>query len=269
MKIGIIGAGLIGGSLLLNLAEKNHSLYLVTRNPNTRKQAEMYTTATSDSLDILKECEVIFICTPMHKIIDTLDKLENIVPDSAIVTDVASLKSFVMEKKRPFKFIGSHPMAGTENSGFSSAFKELFQDAKWVLTPSENIKSKDLNILKELIEETGAKTILLDAQTHDKAAALISHMPMLLSQALMKCAMNNNSALQIAASGFRDMTRLSMSNTEMAKDMIDMNSTNIKHALEVLQVSISELLKDDYTNQIKEIQAFRKNMYDEQGKNKL
>ena len=109
----------------------------------------------------------------------------------------------------------------------------------------------------------------MDAKSHDLCAALISHMPMLISQALMKSVMSENDALQLAASGFRDMTRLSMSNPEMADDMIKMNRDNVKVALKSLIQATVELLDNDYRQEIENIRAFRQNMYDEKGCNIL
>ena len=269
MKVGVIGAGLIGGSIILALCDRNYELAVVTRNQKTIEELKKHNIYASDDMQLLKNCDVVFVCTPMNKTLETLDKLEKILSENTIVADVSSLKSFVMNKKRPYKLIGSHPMAGTENTGFHSAYKELFSGAKWVLTPAPDINESEISILEEIIKATGAKTLIMDAKSHDLCAALISHMPMLISQALMKSVMSENDALQLAASGFRDMTRLSMSNPEMADDMIKMNRDNVKVALKSLIQATVELLDNDYRQEIENIRAFRQNMYDEKGCNIL
>lgn len=265
-KIGIVSLGLIGGSLLKALKNSGYALCAVTRNPETIVKAENYA-FVSDDLMSLKDCEVVFVCSPMSKTLQILEALEKVVLPSTIVADVCSLKEFVMKKERPYTFIGSHPMAGTENSGFDASFKELFEGANWVLTPAENAESEDIKKLENIINKTGAKTLIMPPDEHDKAAALISHMPMLVAQALMKTAMKDENAIKLASSGFRDMTRLAMSNTHMANDMISMNSQNISEALIGLIEQSRNLLKDDYPSEIEKIRDFRLKMYNAEGKN--
>lgn len=266
-NIGIVSLGLIGGSLLKVLSKnKDLNIYAVTRNPQTIEDAKEYTKNISDDLMTLKNCDVIFVCSPMNKTLQVLDALEKVAGSSAIVADVCSLKEFVIQKERPFKFIGTHPMAGTENSGFEASFDELFKDAKWVITPSEKTQENDVQQLKEIIVKTGANTVFMTPEEHDKAAAVISHMPMLLAQALMKTVMPNSEATKIASSGFRDMTRLALSNTDMANDMISMNSKNITTALISLIENAKNLLDEKYLDEIKEIKNFRKDMYNAEGK---
>ena len=160
MKIGIYSLGLIGGSLLKVLFNKGYELYAVTRNQQTIEAAKTYTNNVSSDINTLKQCEVVFVCSPMSKAIAVLDELEGVVSSNTIVADVCSLKEFVLKKPRPYVFIGSHPMAGTENSGFDASFQELFVGAKWVLTPSEKVSQTDIEKLVNIIETTGAKTLI-------------------------------------------------------------------------------------------------------------
>ena len=94
----------------------------------------------------------------MSKTLEILDKLETVVCKDTIVTDVCSLKGFVMQKERPYTFIGSHPMAGTEHSGFDASFEALFEGAKWVITPFESTPYNAVDKLSSLISLTGATT---------------------------------------------------------------------------------------------------------------
>ena len=193
----------------------------------------------------------------MNKTLEILDSLEEILPTETVVTDVCSLKQFVCQKKRPYKFVPSHPMAGTEHKGFENSFEGLFKGAKWVITPvfGESVE------LVEIIEKLGAKPVITNPQKHDEAVALISHMPMVVAQAIFKTAKDNDLALEIAASGFRDMTRLAMSNTEMANDMVQMNTDNIQMSLLKLYKSIGDLTNSDYLAQIEEIKSNRQSMF--------
>lgn len=267
MKIGIISLGLIGGSLFKCLSRTEHTIYAVTRNIDTIAKAKKYSQFVSDDINILKECDVIFVASPMNKVLETLDSLENIVSKNCIVLDCSSVKEFVMEKERPYKFIGSHPMAGTQFSGFDSAFKELFEGAKWVLTPSKTTKEEDIETVEKIILKTGAEPIICEAKEHDYATALISHMPLLISQAIFKTAKDNKLALKLASSGFRDMTRLSTSNLDMAMDMRKYNEENINEAIEKFTQELSFLKNTKDIEIYADIKNIRSSMYSTEGKN--
>ena len=266
MQIGIIGLGLIGGSIYKKLSEFGHELIVVTRNKSTLEKVKNDGVVCSCDYSVLKDCDVVFVCTPIENTLETLDRLEGVVSENCTVTDVASVKKFVTEKKRPYKFIPSHPMAGTENSGYDASFAELFQGAKWVLTPYD---CQDFEKLVELIKQTGATPIIADANEHDKAVALISHMPMLISQALFHSAKDNKLAMKLASSGFRDTTRLAMSDLKLAKNMLSFNAENITKSLEDFQKSL-KTLQNDYSDEVlSDIKNDRKKMYSPEGKNIL
>ena len=129
MKIGIIGLGLIGGSIFRDLS-KSYEVVAVSQSQSGENIYKSY--------DILKNCEIVFVCTAMNKILSVLDELENVLNSKTIVVDVCSLKNFVCQKERPYNFIPSHPMAGTENKGFESSLEGLFTGKKWVSTKPEN-----------------------------------------------------------------------------------------------------------------------------------
>lgn len=261
LKVGIIGLGLIGGSIFKALCALHCNVHAVSRSNQTVQKAKQYCENVSKSLTDLKHCDVVFVCTPMNNVEDILDRLEKILPPSAIVADVCSLKRFLCNKRRPYKFIPTHPMAGTECTGFDSSFETLFQNSKWVLTPCKKNDIEDIKKITDVIEVLGAKPFFTTPSEHDEAVALISHMPMLISQALFKTAQDNKLALKLSSSGFRDMTRLALSNEEMAQDMINLNSDNIQNSLLKLYSSIGKLLNEDYQAQIKEIKKERQIIY--------
>ena len=248
MKIGVVGLGLIGGSIFKDLIKLNYEVVGVS---NSQIGENIY-----QDYSVLKDCELVFVCSAMNKTLAILDELENILSSTAVVSDVCSLKEFVTKKKRPYKFVPSHPMAGTEHKGFENSFEGLFKGAKWVITPVFGESELLINIIKQL----GAEPIITTPQKHDEAAALISHMPMLIAQAIFKTAQDNELAMKMASSGFRDMTRLAMSNPEMANDMILMNSDNIQTSILKLYKSIGDLTKSKYLEQINEIKSKRQSM---------
>ena len=245
MKIGVVGLGLIGGSIFKDLKKLNYNVIAVS---NSQCGEGIY-----KNYEVLKTCDFVFVCSAMNKTLEILDKLEEILPPDTVVTDVCSLKGFVSKKARPYKFVPSHPMAGTEHKGFENSFEGLFRGAKWVITPVFGEDSR----LVELIEELGASPVITTPEKHDEAVALISHMPMVIAQAIFKTAAENPLALEIVASGFRDMTRLAMSNTEMANDMVQINSENIQISILKLYKTIGDLTNSDYLEQINEIKLNR------------
>lgn len=249
MKIGVVGLGLIGGSIFKDLQNLNYNIIAVSKSQNGDDIYKDY--------NVLKTCDIVFVCSAMNKTLEILDRLEDVLLPDTLVTDVCSLKGFVSKKQRPYKFIPSHPMAGTENKGFENSFEGLFKGAKWVITP---VFGEDGRLV-ELIKELGAVPVVTTPEKHDEAVALISHMPMVISQAIFKTAFENPLALEIASSGFRDMTRLAMSNTEMANDMVQMNSDNIQTSILKLYKTIGDLTNSDYLEQIDEIKLNRQSMF--------
>lgn len=269
MRVGIISLGLIGGSLFKCLSKSSHEVYGVTRNKETIEKAKKYSQNVSSDINILKGCEVVFVASPISKTLEILEELEEVLSEDTVVLDCASVKEFVTKRKYRYKFIGSHPMAGTEFSGFDSSFESLFEEAKWVLTPDEETKETDIKKVKEIIEQTGARVILTTAKEHDRAVALISHMPMIISQAIYKAAEGNELALKLASSGFRDVTRLSMSNVIMANDMLKYNKVNIENAINLLENTLKDLIGDEYMEECSKIKDSRAKMYSKEGKNIL
>lgn len=249
MKIGVIGLGLIGGSIFKKLRGK-YSVVGVSRN--------LKETNVSDDYSTLKDCDIVFVCTPMNKTLEVLDKLEEYLSKEAIVTDVCSLKTFVSKKKYSYNFIPSHPMAGTEHQGWEYSYPELFQGAKWIMTPLDgDVPEK----LESVINELGAQIIITTPEEHDKAVALISNLPLVVAQALCANIKDNLLAQTIAASGFRDTTRLALSNVEMANDMLELNRENIETAINSMLDSLKKLTDEDYKTQAESIKKFRELMY--------
>ncbi len=256
MKIGVVGLGLIGGSIFKALSEFHEVVGI------SHSQKGLQDNITDDMSE-LKDCDIVFVATHMNKTVATLDELNKILDEDTVVADVCSLKEFLADKTYNFNFIPTHPMAGTEKTGFENSFKELFNGAKWVVCKKQCPEN-----LKKVIEQMNAEIIYASPKEHDEATALISHMPMVIAQAIFKSAEGNSLALKLASSGFRDMTRLAVSSEEMAEDMINMNYDNIQNALLKLYSSVGDLIRNDYRNEICDIKKQRLQMYKD-GKNIL
>ena len=254
MKIGVVGLGLIGGSIFKELSTiKDYEVIGVSRSVKTKN--------VSNNYQSLKNCDLVFVCTPIDKTLETLDKLDKILDSKTIVTDVCSVKGFVSKKKYNFKFIPSHPMAGTEYCGWENSFIGLFKGAKWAITPIEGEILSEQDILERIIQRLGATPITTSAEEHDKAVALISHLPLFVAQALCKNIESNKLAQELCATGFKDTTRLALSNLEMAKDMLNYNGENINLAYDDFAKNFNVLIEGNYIELARKIKEFRKNLY--------
>ena len=159
MKIGVVGLGLIGGSIYKDLMRLNYDVVAVSQSQKGENIFKSY--------DVLKDCSLVFVCSPMNKTLEILDELQNILFQDTVVTDVCSLKRFVCQNEYSYNFIPSHPMAGTEHKGFENSFEGLFKGATWVLTPTKD--HQDCSLLVEIVEKLGAKPLFTTPEKHDES----------------------------------------------------------------------------------------------------
>ena len=248
-KIGVVGLGLIGGSIFKDLIKLGYDVAGVSASQKGLERVY-------DNYSVLSDCELVFVCKEMNKTLSVLDELEAYLSQKTVVADVCSLKEFVSTKEYSYNFIPTHPMAGTEFSGWSASKEGLFKGAKWVIT-----SDKKSELLEKVIKEMGAEIVRTTPIEHDEAVALISHMPMVVAQALFKSVEGNTLAQKLASSGFRDMTRLALSSVDMASDMVSLNHQNIEKALLKLYSSVGELTHNDYRVQTEKIKQERDRMY--------
>ena len=257
MNIGIVGLGLIGGSLGLKLQKLNHTIYGVTNNKFNEKKAIARKLANFISCDFgsLKECSLIILALPIQDLINPSKELISVIPKEAIVTDVGSIKEPIIntwEKIHPL-FIGSHPMAGTERKGVDSGFESLLDNAKWIITPTSKTNSNAVNTLSNLINSMQCEICKVSPKEHDAAVSLISHLPIFVASSLIKTAYieQNKSLLdltqKLAATGFADTTRVGGGNPKIGLDLAANNQQNILNAIKEFKNNINEietLIKD-------------------------
>lgn len=282
--IAVVGLGLIGGSIAKKLKGSDYRLIGVSGRQATVDKAlqEGLIAEGSTDVSLVKDADVIFVTVPVNKTIPILKEVFAVAKQDAIITDGASVKGCIMDfvnaNPTPVNFIGGHPMAGTENKGLEASFAELFEGAKWVLTFSKWTTLEDINTLAALIKQLGAETVTADPYEHDKAVALVSHMPLLLSQALFSLVAGypdegvRELAMQLAASGFRDTTRIAGTNPDLTVNMLIENKENVRSSLEKLIMqagSLSVLLNDteNYVGVSGKIADIRRKMYSPDGKN--
>ena len=251
MNIGIVGLGLIGGSIGLKLQRLNHTIYGVTNNNLNKKKAIERNLANfvSCDLDILKECSLIILALPIKDIINPSKDLINAIPKDVIVTDVGSIKVPIInrwEKIHPL-FIGSHPMAGTEEKGVESGFESLLENAKWIITPTSKTNSHSFKTLSNLITSMQCEICQASPKEHDEAVSLISHLPIFVASSLIKTANaeKNESLLaltqRLAASGYADTTRVGGGNPNLGLDLAINNQANILKAIKEFKKNINEI----------------------------
>ncbi len=260
IKVGIVGLGLIGSSLLKKIS-KNPDYEVFVCSKSSYFDAFQYTKNSSDELNIVKECDIIFVCCAISKTLDYLNKLNEILPQNAVVVDVCSIKKDLLDKKYNFNFVLSHPMAGTEKTGFSAGFEELFENNKW-LYEVEN------EYLIKIIKDVGAIPVKINMQNHDKYCAEISHFPAILATLLFN--ITTNTSKTIASSGFRDMTRLAVTNSDLLNKMFEDNVENLTHLLNQTIIEFNNLKNMSSNERIElfnQISEKREKMYDKFGKN--
>ena len=251
MKIGIVGLGLIGGSLGLKLQSLNHTIYGIANNEFNEKKAKEKKLANfvSCDLNLLKECELIILALPIKDLINPSKRLVASIPQESFVTDVGSVKEPIVnkwEKLHPL-FIGSHPMAGTEKKGVDSGFEGLFNNAMWVITPTKNSDLNAIKTISELIKSMNCAICQASPKEHDKAVSLISHLPIFLASALIETAHTKNNqsladlAQKLASTGFYDTSRVGGGNEQLGLELAMNNQINVLNAINIFKNKLNSL----------------------------
>ncbi len=251
MKIVISGLGVMGASLAMALKNNNFNGIILGHDfPEIIKQAKKLS-IIDDVIDSwpqdCKGADIIFLCTPIKVIKEQLASLNNIIDKNTIVTDLGSTKTELLKFSRNINFsgnyVGGHPMTGAEKTGIKAANPLLYENAIYILT-NENLNNPTKSKLIKLLELVKARIYVLDSQTHDKIMAHISHLPQLIAISLVNYTgrkeNQNFPCFELAAGGFRDLTRIASSSALVWKDIIETNYENIA---EVLDSFISELMK--------------------------
>ncbi len=253
MKVGIVGLGLIGGSLGLDLRSQGVEVLGVSRRERTCDLALELGVAdrTSVSLSLLAEAEVVFICTPIAAIAPTLKQLIPYLTPPTIITDVGSVKAPVVEACSLLwhNFVGGHPMAGTAQQGVEAAQSDLFAGAAYVLTPTENTSSEAVNKVADLARSLNSQVHICSPQTHDRAVSWISHLPVMVSASLIDACIKETEpevlplAQELASSGFRDTSRVGGGNPELGVMMAKYNRQELLRSLSQYRYSLDKLIE--------------------------
>jgi prephenate dehydrogenase len=247
--IGFIGFGLIGGSIAHSLKDLNPKNTLIAFNYNGTKLGKGLEEALDDHIldyvyNDLKEgfpsCDIIFLCAPVLTNITYLALLKDIIKPSCILTDVGSVKGNIHTAVAKLglnqQFIGGHPMAGSEKTGYHNSYAKLLENAYYILTPTSETKPDMIQNLYQLVEAIGALPLVLNDSEHDDITAAISHVPHIIAASLVNLVKDSDDADEkmrnLAAGGFKDITRIASSSPIMWQNICLTNTSSIKHFLD-------------------------------------
>ncbi len=253
-KIAIAGLGLIGGSLARRLAGQGR--FVVAWNHTDRP----YEAARSEGIHCVETLEelaqgkpdVLVLATPLKAMPEMLGRLAPVLTRGTTLTDVGSVKGLVRQQVREAglsdRYVGGHPMAGSEFSGYEASDPGLLEGALWALTVDENTDyGRFLTVADMVTQGLGNRLIALDDQTHDRAAALISHMPHVVATALANLLVDSddrNIAAALAAGSWRDMTRVALTDPDRTEAMVDEDADQVAGLLDDMAIRLSAVAKN-------------------------
>jgi prephenate dehydrogenase len=244
-RVSVIGTGLIGTSVAMAAARLGSAVSGWDPDPRALATASEISglSAAKDLVDACSGAELVVVAGPVSTLATSaLAALE--LPGGAVVTDVGSVKAPVIESvnaraapEAASRFVGGHPMGGSERSGPSHASEAVIDGIVWVLTPSERTDAKVLESLEAWVSRLGARPIVMTPSRHDRLVAIVSHLPQVASTTLMSLAATEESdepdILMLAAGGFRDLTRLAASNPEIWSSILLSNSEALLGAIDL------------------------------------
>jgi len=239
-KIGIIGLGFMGGCIAKTLIKSDKIEEICAFDINKESIQIAYNegniTKAATRIEELKDSDIIFLCTPVGLIPEFAKKLKNIVKKDCIITDIGSTKRTILDsiKEININFIGGHPMVGSERTGYDTSNDYLFENAYYILINNNN--EKNIEKMKEIIKELKAIPILLDDKSHDYIMAAISHVPHVIASALVNLVKeldnSDEKMKQLAAGGFKDITRIASADPIMWEHICKENEDEIVLVLE-------------------------------------
>lgn len=267
-SIGFIGLGLIGGSI----AKSIRRIFLdseilgfdVDQTALSLALKERTLTKTVTAIEAMGDCDYIFLCAPVHYNIAYLPILKRIIKDTCILTDVGSVKSDIYsaihENHLDDYFIGGHPMVGSERSGYDASYDRLIENAYYFITPSACVEQKKVDDFRTFIEDLGAIPIIYSPERHDEIAAYISHIPHVIASSLVNLVASkeddNGMLKQLAAGGFKDITRIASSNPVVWEHILLSNPDNVIAGLRTFIEELEKIIADIQKENARGIYSF-------------
>jgi prephenate dehydrogenase len=251
--IGIVGLGLIGGSIALAARDLWPSSLVIGVDNKDVLETAMRLHAIDVAADdpvVLAEADLVVLAAPVRQNLELIDDLDENVRQAAVVTDTGSTKRSMLEASRRlpgrFTFVGGHPLAGSANGGLEHARADLFQGRPWLLTPRDDGAGDALEKLLVFTRALGAEPRVMAADVHDHLLAFISHLPQLTVSALMQVVGEavGRDGLELAGRGLVDTTRLASSPSDIWKDIGATNADEIARAIDILIALLEDLRLD-------------------------
>jgi prephenate dehydrogenase len=252
-KIGIVGLGLIGGSIALAARQLwPTSLVIAVDNKDvleTAMRLHAIDVAADDPI-VLAEADVVVLAAPARQNLLRLGDLDEHVRQPAVITDTTSTKRAIVDAARAlpprFTFVGGHPLAGAARGGLEHARPDLFRGRPWLLTPSGDASGEAIDKLSQFVRAMGAEPRVIGVEAHDRLVAFLSHLPQLTASALMQVVGDavGDEGLALAGRGLADTTRLASSPADIWRDIVTTNGDEIGPALDELIAVLVALRKD-------------------------
>jgi prephenate dehydrogenase len=264
MQLGFIGFGLIAGSIAKAVRSNEITATWTMRawspsgaGPAQAVEDGVIDRAAPTALDVLADTDLVILAGPATACLEALDSLSGpwraALPPDAVITDVASTKAALLGRADAggLRYVGGHPMAGLEASGYPASRPDLFVDRPWVIVPGGSATPADVDRVTGLADACGARAVRLDARVHDRAVAGISHLPMLVAAALVEAVAGRTDgetrpdwdvARSLAAGGWRDMTRLARGDPAMGSGILVTNSEAVTDRLRDLRAVLDDWL---------------------------
>lgn len=253
---GFIGLGLIGGSIARGIKracpESRIMAYMRTHAKLEQAKKDGIVDVILDGIgEPLKECDLIFLCTPVEYNAQYLTQIRPFLKPGAIITDVGSTKEgihkVVTELNMEDIFVGGHPMAGSEKTGYENSTDHLLENAYYIVTPTAKTSQKNADRLVDVANAIGSIPIVLNYHEHDRIVAAISHLPHLIASSLVNLVKDSDNKdelmKRLAAGGFKDITRIASSSPEMWEQICMTNTDNIIDMMEGYIASLNQILE--------------------------
>ncbi len=247
--VAIVGVGLIGGSIGLAIRKQGiaHRVVGIGRNQHSLRKATRagaISSATTDLARGVADADLVVVCTPVRAIAQHVEQTAAACPRGALITDAGSTKAAIVARldgqmNRGVRFVGSHPMAGSEKRGPENASAELFEGCVAVVTPSRHTSRRDRRAVADFWTALGARVVEMTPQAHDRVVALISHLPHLAASAL--AAAVGRKYFPLAGGGLRDTTRVADGDPELWTQILLENRQNVLTALRSFDSAVDSL----------------------------
>lgn len=264
MVVGIVGLGLMGGSLGIALKSTKFVSKIVGFDHNLSHCEEALKLGLVEeivSFNEIKQCDVIVLAVPVGGIIKALQDLKDVSPETTII-DMGSTKAHIVESVPESireNFIAAHPMTGTERFGPSAAIPNLYHDKVVVLCDTNHNTDTHKNRAIQIFSHIGMKIVFMDPYEHDAHASFISHLPHVISYSLANTVMGQEdpkSILSLAAGGFKDMSRVAKSSPQMWSNIFKQNKNNLLHAIDIFEQELEKSKKMIENEEWEELEAW-------------